>query len=153
MIQRASSLKDELFRSGIEYLTEPFDGAVDPTNGGVLPIAAGATANVNLLITQEADFVVEKLTADVTPIGALFTYQMTDTSTGRVLSNQPIISVNGLGTAQRPRLWKPRLFRRNSTIQFIIVNISLAPITRLQICLSGYKIFDRNALNLNLPVT
>ena len=134
-----------------QFNTEPFYNSIDPTVGGTVPLAAAATFQGAIAITSEADFVGEKWTFEVVPLGALFTVRVEDASSNRTLMNQPLISNNFLGTAQRPALWKPRLFRRNSNIMFTIQNISGAPIVRLQVVLCGYKIFDPRALDLNLP--
>ena len=134
-----------------QFNTEPFYNAFDPTVGGTIPVPVAGTVQGALAITQEADFVAEKLTFEVVPLGALFTVLIEDASSNRQLMNQPLISNNLLGTAQRPALWKPRLFRRNSNILMTILNISGVPITRLQIVFCGYKIFDPRALDLNLP--
>lgn len=146
------SYADYMAQAGYQFHVEPFWYAVDPTVGGTVPLGAAATTTSPIQITQEADFIAEKITGFVAPVGGTFTLLITDNATSRQLSNQAIVSTAIIGTAERPAIMKPRLFRRNSAVQFTFTNISGAAITRLQVVLVGYKIYDRNALNLNRPV-
>jgi hypothetical protein len=143
--------KDALAAAGMEFHTEIFDLAVDPIAQSGVPIAVGASVIATVRISQEADFVAEKIVADTNPLGVQFTVQIFDNATNRALSNIPLRVNNMAGTAQRPRIIKPRLFRRNSDISFLFTNIDTVPVTALQLVFNGYKIFDPNALNLNNP--
>jgi hypothetical protein len=143
--------KDALAAAGMEFHTEIFDLGVDPVaqSGAAIPIGGSVIATVR--ISQEADFVGEKYVSDTFPLGSQYTVQIFDNATNRALSNIPLRVSNIAGTAQRPRILKPRLFRRNSDISFLFTNIDTVPITALQFVIEGYKIFDPNALNLNNP--
>lgn len=143
--------KDALAAAGMEFHTEVFDLAVDPVaqSGASIPVGGSVIATVR--ISQEADFVAEKIVADTAPLGSQFTVQIFDNATNRALSNIPLRVANVAGTAQRPRIIKPRLFRRNSDISFLFTNIDTVPLTALQLVFEGYKVFDPNALNLNNP--
>ena len=150
--------KDALAAAGMEFHTEVFDLAVDPIAQSGANLAAGATVIATVRISQEADFVAEKYTefcvdtADQTdPDDVSYRVQIFDNATNRALSNQAIRVSNLAGTAQRPRILKPRLFRRNSDISFVFTNVDANPITALQLVFSGFKIFDPNSLNLNNP--
>lgn len=152
--------KDALAAAGLEFHTEYFELAVDPIaqSGGV--IAAGASVIATFRVSQEADFVAEKI-LDVceannedTDLGPnAYRAQIFDNATNRALSNIPIPRGSLAGTAQRPALMKPRLFRRNSDISIVFTaNANLAhSLTALVLTFQGYKIFDPNALNLNNP--
>jgi hypothetical protein len=150
-IPRSIDYKEYLQSRGLEFHTEIFDLVVDPVAQSGANIAAGGVVVATVRISQEADFVSEKWVFTVAPLGAVFQVRITDNSTGRTLSNIPVDINNVAGTAQRPRILKPRMFRRNADVSFEFTNTSGAIITGLQFCMSGYKIFDKNALNLNNP--
>lgn len=152
--------KDALAAAGLEFHTEYFELAVDPIAQGGANIAAGGTAIATVRVSQEADFVAEKVmefcvdTADqANPEDVGYRVQIFDNATNRALSNIPIPRSCIAGTAQRPALWKPRLFRRNSdlTLVFTADTQNANSIDRLVFVFQGYKIFDPNALNLNNP--
>ena len=144
--------KDALAAAGLEFHTEMFDLAVDPVAQSGAAIPASGTIIATVRISQEADFVAEKIVADFLPTASNFTVQIFDNATNRALSNIALRIANLAGTAQRPRIIKPRLFRRNSDISFVFANLSaVATITALQLTFSGYKVFDPNSLNLNNP--
>ncbi len=154
--QHTYGYKDALAAAGLEFHTETFDLIVDPVaqSGAPIPAAgvAGSTVIATVRISQEADFVAEKVVEDHEPSQSNYTVQIFDNATNRALSNLPARVANVAGTAQRPRLWKPRLFRRNSDISLIFTNLDANnPITGLQFQFSGFKVFDPNALNLNNP--
>ncbi len=130
---------------------EIFDLFVDPVAQSGATIAAGAGVIATVRISQEADFVAEKMVFIVSAAAGtpFFTVQIFDNATNRALSNIAVRAELIAGTAQLPRLMKPRLFRRNSDISFVFTNTSGVTITALQMGFSGYKIFDPNALNLN----
>jgi hypothetical protein len=150
-IPRTIDYKDYLASKGLEFHTEVFDLVVDPVAQSGAAIAAGAVVVATVRISQEADFVAEKWVFTAGPLGAGFSVRIEDSSTGRALSNVAVDINNVAGTAQRPRILKPRLFRRNADVSVTFTNTSPAPITALQFVMSGYKIFDKNALNLNNP--
>lgn len=143
--------KDALAAAGLEFHTEVFDLAVDPVQQSGANIAAGASVIATVRISQEADFVEEKRMVAISPSTALFTVQIFDNATNRALSNVALRGENAAGTAQRPRLVKPRLYRRNSDISLVFTNVGAVTITALQWLFSGFKIFSPDALNLNNP--
>lgn len=157
----AQGYKDRLAAAGMQFHTEVFFLAVDAIAAAAgAALAAGATRIVSLRISQEADFVVEKImefSADdadaVTPQAAGYRVQIFDNATNRALSNLPVPKSCAAGTAQRPMLIKPRLFRRNSDVSLIFTadTFNAAALDRLFFVMMGYKIFDPNALNLNSP--
>jgi len=108
--------------------------------------------NPVLRIEQASDFVWEKLVCDVTPLGSTFTTIITIQGPQEQLMGAAIPNNALYGTAQRPALIKPRVLTRNSDISFTITSTSVANITALVIVLWGYKVKDRNALNLNMPL-
>jgi len=144
--------KDWLAAHGLEFHTEAFDLEFDPiaASGGNLTAAVSPLATT-VRVSQEADFVAEKLVESHTPAASTYSVRIFDNGTNRALSNGPILNASIAGTAQRPRIWKPRLFRRNSDIQIDFALVAGADITQLEFVMSGYKIFDKNALNLNNP--
>lgn len=152
--------KDALAAAGLEFHTEVFELAIDPIAQSGANLAAGGSVIATVRISQEADFVAEKLmdfcvdTNDATaPETVGYRAQIFDNATNRALSNIPIPRACLAGTAQRPSLWKPRLFRRNSDISVVFTADTQngAAINRLVLVFQGFKIFDPNALNLNLP--
>ena len=148
---RDVSFKDALASKGLEFHTEVFDLINDPVAQSGAPIGIAAVQIGTVRISQDADFVAEKFVFSVLPLGANFQVRITDDGSGRNLSNIPVDINNVAGTAQRPRILKPRLFKRNGDVSIEFTNTSGAPITALQFVMSGYKIFNENALNLNNP--
>lgn len=158
--QHTMGYKDALAAAGLEFHTEIFDLSVDPIAQSGQNLAAGATVIATVRISQEADFVCEKImdwtvdSADrVLPELVGWRLQIFDNATNRALSNIPVPRSSIAGTAQRPALWKPRLFRRNSDLSFVFTADAGNdnPITQLVVTMQGFKIFDPNALNLNNP--
>ena len=152
--------KDALAAAGLEFHTEVFDLAIDVRAQNAANIAPGATAIATVRISQEADFVAEKVmdfcsdTANLlTPETVGYRVQVFDNATNRALSNIPLPRSVFAGTAQRPALMKPRLFRRNSDLTFVVTAdpTNANAINRLVIMIRGFKIFDPNSLNLNNP--
>lgn len=152
--------KDAIAAAGLEFHTEYFELAVDPIAQSGQTIAPGASAIATFRVSQEADFVAEKIMdicniddedTDTGPNS--YRAQIFDNATNRALSNIPLPRGALCGTASRPALIKPRLFRRNSdiTIVFTANANNSDPITALVFVFQGFKIFDANALNLNNP--
>jgi len=74
----------------------------------------------------------------------IYSVQLTDTSTGRVLSTSAVNSLNFAGTAQLPHvLIEPYIIPRASVIQAKFNDLSNAGNT-VQLVLRGYKLFPRN---------
>jgi len=74
----------------------------------------------------------------------IYSVQLTDTSTGRLLSSAPVNSLNFAGTAQLPHvLVEPYIIPRASVIKALFNDLSNAGNT-VQLTLRGYKLFPRN---------
>lgn len=74
----------------------------------------------------------------------IYSVQLTDTSTGRLLSNNPVNSLNFSGTAQLPHvLIEPYIIPRATAIKAVFNDLSNAGNT-IQLTLRGYKLFPRN---------
>lgn len=112
------------------------------------PLTASATTRNNITINGDADFfilsavIVESYTNNTTflpNVPLLFT--LTDQSSGRELSNQPIHADNWFGTAQEPKYWDvPKVLRRNST--FAVQAQNLEAVDRnVRVAFHGFKVF------------
>jgi hypothetical protein len=125
-----------------------------------LAAAIGATGLGTTNITQEADFVATRfMYAAVNPAtgafmpyqvagGPSFTVLVTDGSTDRNIIQFPIHVETFAGDIKRSTPFtKNRLFRRNSTITFNLVNLQ-AVATRVFLAVAGYKVFDEASLDL-----
>lgn len=134
--------------------------------------ARGTTYNTAIRVTQEADFIATRLnaTARVQGSGALigisaaaaaagdlpdvpYTLLITDGSTDRQLSNNPVDLFGTYGTwGGLPGVWaRPRLFARNSTISLQLTSLKAVPavtIWDVRIQLIGWKVYDASALDL-----
>lgn len=74
----------------------------------------------------------------------IYSVQLKDTSTGRVLSNNPVNSLNFAGTAQLPKvLIEPYIIPKAAAMQAIFNDLSNAGNT-VQLVLRGFKLFPRN---------
>lgn len=146
---RALNANDYLAAIGLDVFTEHYDLVVDPlTISNISQIDIGATIVPTITMPQDSHFVAEKIMHDTAPTDAtgVWTIVMTDSANDRALSNRPVRRDNFAGTALRPRLIKPKLFKAKSTISFSIVG-GTAAITTIQIVFSGYKILNLEALN------
>lgn len=131
--------------------------AVKGDNTGYIDLAAsiGATANGTIEITQEADFVANRITvATVNPADGTilantsWTSKWKDGGSDRDMMPFPLHNEALLGTGQRcVPFTKNRLFRRNSTITIDFSNRQ-AVATRIYLAVWGYKIYDTKALDL-----
>jgi hypothetical protein len=75
----------------------------------------------------------------------IYSVQLKDTSTGRLLSNNPVNSLNFAGTAQLPHvLIEPYIIPRAAAMQAIFNDLSNAGNT-IQLTLKGYKLFTNPA--------
>lgn len=147
--QRRPSVEDYLAAIGLDVFTEWFDLVVDPlTILNATSIAASASVFPSLTVGQDAHFVAEKIMHDTIPSDAtgVWTIVLNDGGNDRNLSNRPIRRDNFAGTALRPALIKPKLFKAKSTLTFTIVG-GTAAITAIQIVFRGYKILNLEALN------
>lgn len=106
-------------------------------------IAAGfGTTTVTLTIDQDSDF--EHIFWVANGSG-LFNVQISDTSTGRKLSNVPINGENFAGTAQNPfPLIEPYIWARSASVSAVFVDRS-GNANTIQLTMKGYKLFPQNA--------
>ena len=131
--------------------------AISSTSGAGFADLTGVVGNqiaATIQITQEADFIATRcLQATVNPVSGVpivgsWTASAKDSSSDRELMNQPIHNDLMAGTALRSvPFTKNRLFRRNSTITFNLVNLQ-AVASRIFLVFQGYKLFDEAALDL-----
>lgn len=119
----------------------------------VSSIAAAAVASSTILIEADSMFVAQKLTVFATIAGAavtestevlpLVTLQITDQGSGRNLFNQPTAIPTICGSGQRPFILPiPRAFKSNSALLLTFSNYSAATTYRLDVTLSGLKVFN-----------
>jgi len=91
-------------------------------------------------VDQEADLEVIFIEANST---GLFSFTISDVSTGRPLSNAAVNGENGTGTGQLPRVYvEPYVWARSSTIK-ITVNDRSGGGNTVQFVFTGYKLFPR----------
>jgi hypothetical protein len=147
-----SARDEEIYTYGIRSTFG--DGFVDLAGG------VGAIAAAEIPITQEADFIADRLLyVGVNPAsGAILPYQvaggpsltltMRDGGSDRVLTNFQLHVDTMAGSIQRSTPFpKRRVFRRNSTIFFDFTNLQ-AVATRVFVAILGYKIYDEASLDL-----
>lgn len=115
-------------------------------------LANGTSATDIINIENEAYFKVQKLTyvADLalaaqtssTTIVPLVTIVITDTGSGRQLSNTPISIPALFGTAELPFILPtPKVYKPRSSISITVANYSAATTYNLRINLHGAKIW------------
>lgn len=149
MQQRRPSVEDYLAAIGLDVFTEWFDLVLDPlTILNASSIAANATVYPTITIAADSHLVVEKWMHDTSPSDStgVWAIKVNDGGNDRDLSNRPVRRDNFAGTALRPALIKPKLFKAKSTLTFTITG-GTAAITILQIVGRGYKILNLDALN------
>lgn len=92
--------------------------------------------------TYIADIAAAAFTADTRPI-PLVRLQITDTGSGRQLSNGAVPIPNYFGTGELPNiLTTPRFFARNSSIQLVYTNYDAAATYNLDLSFIGVKIYS-----------
>lgn len=111
----------------------------------VLPNAVLTANQSGLVVTQQldqdADLEVIFIEANST---GLFSFQITDPSTGRPLSNSSVNGENGTGTAQLPRVYvEPYVWARSTTIK-VTFNDRSGGGNTVQMVFSGYKLYPRS---------
>lgn len=112
------------------------------------PLGASATVSNNIAINGDADFcilsavLVETDTANTVFLAASpLLFALSDTGSGRELSNTPIHADNWFGTAQEPKYWDvPKIIRRNSTFRVTAQNLE-ATARNVRVAFHGFKIF------------
>lgn len=89
-----------------------------------------------------ADIAAAAFTSGTRPI-PLVRLQLTDTGSGRQLSNGAVPIPNYFGTGELPNiLTTPRFFARNSSIQLVYTNFDAAVTYNLNLAFIGVKIYN-----------
>ncbi|MCP4899817.1 MAG: hypothetical protein GY906_22855 [bacterium] len=116
---------------------------------GANALAPGATLGLTFAINGDSDFLVVSSTRVVTliddttfiaqaPILAL----ITDSGSGRNLSDQPIHVESYFGTGQEPAYWDmTKIIPRNSTVAVTLQNLDLVNTYHVRTYFSGFKVF------------
>lgn len=92
--------------------------------------------------TYVANIAAAAFTANTRPI-PLVNLQLTDTGSGRQLSNGAVPIPNYFGTGELPNiLTTPRFFSRNSSIQLVYTNFDAAVTYNLNLSFVGVKIYN-----------
>lgn len=117
-------------------------------------IANGQSGTGNINIQADSDFVIQKLTyfADIagaaqtanTRVVPLMTVQLTDTSSGRQLFEEPVAVEALFGNGQLPFILPtPKILPARSTFQVEVANFSASTTYRLRLSFIGYKLFNQ----------
>lgn len=137
--------------------------------------ALGTVYNDSIRITQEADFVCSRLNCNVrNSVGGIlisqagatmagvaatgdradfpYTLLITDGSTDRQLSNEPVDGLLCFGImGGLPGLWaRPRLFARNTVLSLRLTSLRANGnfISHIRVAFIGFKIYDARSLDL-----
>lgn len=120
-------------------------------SGDFLPLAAGATASVDIAIQNDSDFLVVAGVGNVTtdaappvdvPVPQL-TVRLLDSGSGRQLQNRVQHWANLFGTAQLPGYWPyPKYVDRASVVNIQVTNLDAAAAFNVRASLWGFKVFD-----------
>ncbi len=116
-------------------------------------LAAAASANNNINVQADSDFLLQKITyqADIaggaqtssTVVIPLCTIQITDGGSGRSLFALPAPIPNIFGTGQIPFILPtPKVFAAKSTITVILANYSNATTYNIRLSFIGAKLFN-----------
>ena len=139
-----------------DFVATAFTGVEEvllPDTGGT-PTAG----HIGAICTSPTSGLVASLGFQVPSVGpGAWDYLITDGGNDRQMSNQAIHAYAGIGVGSLPfHLPKPRLFKRNTNIR--IAFTLRHPVTgagttnneqmNVQFVASGYKVYDRSALNL-----
>ena len=112
-------------------------------------LTVGGTVTVNVTVSQDADFVWVETAAtffanDHTTVVAnpAITILVTDTSSGRTLSNVADQISNFAGTASLPMLhpW-PQVVMRGATLQTTLTNLDAGNQREVRLSYIGYKVY------------
>lgn len=115
-------------------------------------IVAGGNQTQSIIIQADSDFLIEKLTyqADLAGVAQTdstrplpnATILITDTGSGRQLSNIAVPITAIFGTGQEPFILpRPKRISARSTIQAVIVSFEAAAVLTIRLSLIGRKIF------------
>lgn len=116
---------------------------------GANALAAGATTGLTFAINGDSDFLIVSSTRVVTlvdnttfiaqaPILAL----ITDSGSGRNLSDESVHIESYFGTAQEPKYWDmTKIIPRNSTVTITLQNLDLVNAFHIRLYFAGFKVF------------
>lgn len=136
-----------------QYTLDPFTFVIN-----FLPLTASNTATDNFITQADSGFALVKtsftvasdvnvLVANIsdTPKYAPFVITLSDSGSGRDLSNGPVSINTYFGTGERPFIWsRPKILDPNSTFQARIQNL-VATAFNVRLSFHGYKIFGNVA--------
>lgn len=117
-----------------------------------LNVSPGASPSQQLPIQADSDFELQKITfasdsaggtqTDSTRVIPQCTLIITDTGSGRQLMNQAIDLTTFAGDGQNPFiLLVPKIFRANTSINFVLHNYSSAQTYNVRLSLIGAKLY------------
>lgn len=115
-------------------------------------IAAGATAQATFTVQTDSNFLWQNAAffANLDNVGTTtserlwpaMTCAIQDTSSGRVLSSNPVPITSQFGTGERPFvLPSPRFFRANTQVTVTLQNFGTDPVTFMKLSFIGTKFF------------
>lgn len=150
----AARLGGSLTKAKREYQLDPFLFVIN-----YLPATASATTSGNFIVQNDSAFAICKgsyIATDITdaaisglqPFGsgaltslAPFLITMTDSGSGRAMSNDPVPIDSWFGTGQRIYTWTiPKVLDPASTFAVTVQNLS-ATDRRVRLAFHGYKVF------------
>ena len=119
-----------------------------------LPLTASNTATDQFITQADSGFAVSKSTFVISDASNVFIANISDTpkftpllvtlsdsGSGRDLSNLPVPITSRFGTGERPFVWsKPKILDPNSTFTARIQNL-VATAFNVRLCFHGFKIF------------
>lgn len=116
---------------------------------GANVLAAGATLGLGIAINGDADFLIVSSTRVVTLADnttffaqAPVLVNITDSGSGRNLSDQFIHIESYFGTGQEPKYWDmTKVIPRNSTITITLQNLDVVNAFNVRVYLHGFKVF------------
>jgi len=115
------------------------------TNLAIAP--AGPPQEPQLQIDARADFLALELMADsnldhIVPAVDFYTFEISNSSSGRAYQSAPLHSQATLGTGQRPHyLAVPILFQAGSSIALRVIALNAASTYAIRIVIGGVKIY------------
>ena len=115
-------------------------------------LAVGGNQTQSVIIQADSDFLIEKLTFqadlagvaqnDSTRVIPNVTVLITDTGSGRQLSNVAVPITSLFGTGQEPFILpRPKRIAARSTLQAIVVSFEAVSVPTIRLSLIGRKIF------------
>lgn len=115
-------------------------------------LAVGGNQTQSVIIQADSDFIIEKLTFQADIAGAAqndstrvipnVTVLITDTGSGRQLSNIALPLVALFGTGQEPFILpRPKRIAARSTLQAVLVSFEAVSVPTIRLSLIGRKVF------------